>query len=446
MIRSVLARAVAPVVVATLALGGQATAADWPSTAGPTRILLVGDSLTQGSAGDITWRYRLDRQLRAGGAWWDFVGSRSTLTGGEVSYADPAFDPDHFARWGASFRYSIGDPTGDPDRLEDLIVPELVTSRPEVVVCLLGLNDLFYVAGPREALAQARVWLDLVRAVDPGIDVVFSTIPSSRDEPREYNELLRSAVPTWSAGSSQVTLADPGAGWDDVRLTYDGVHPNAIGEQRIAARVADALAGLGVGAGAVLPERTLPLGPRSPATLEVSERVGEVQLAWQLPPGATHVFVWERDVTAKAPWRRLPFGLAGPTWTRAGLVNGHEYRFKLTAAKGDAVAWDISSAVVSAVPGEPAPRTPTHVRAAGVSRGAEVGWWRSPRAVSYDVARWPLGAAGQRATIRVSTNAAVLRRLTPGRAYVVMVRARGVHRVSPWSPRIRVRPTAGSAS
>jgi hypothetical protein len=44
-----------------------------------TRIMVVGDSISQGSAGDFTWRYRLDRHLAGAGAAVDFVGPRSDL-------------------------------------------------------------------------------------------------------------------------------------------------------------------------------------------------------------------------------------------------------------------------------------------------------------------------------------------------------------------------------
>src|SRR4051794_25245911 len=71
-----------------------------------TRIMIVGDSITQGSAGDITWRYRLSKHLQATPGVVDLVGDRTWLydniTGqqGSTAYVDPNFDQDHHAIWG----------------------------------------------------------------------------------------------------------------------------------------------------------------------------------------------------------------------------------------------------------------------------------------------------------------------------------------------------------
>ncbi len=73
---------------------------------GPVRIMLVGDSITEGSSGDWTWRYRLAQSLEAAGVDYEFVGPRVTMLNlatdahDSLEYADPSFDRHHFARWG----------------------------------------------------------------------------------------------------------------------------------------------------------------------------------------------------------------------------------------------------------------------------------------------------------------------------------------------------------
>ena len=69
--------------------------------------MVVGDSISHGSAGDYTWRYRLWKHLTGNGVAVDFVGPRRGLfdsvrsPSGEVidtnTYADRAFDSDHNA-------------------------------------------------------------------------------------------------------------------------------------------------------------------------------------------------------------------------------------------------------------------------------------------------------------------------------------------------------------
>ena len=76
--------------------------------ASPTRIMIVGDSISQGSAGDFTWRYRLWKHLEATapGAT-TFVGDRNylfdniTAQQGSHAYADPNFNTAHHALWAA---------------------------------------------------------------------------------------------------------------------------------------------------------------------------------------------------------------------------------------------------------------------------------------------------------------------------------------------------------
>src|SRR5690606_28118865 len=99
----------------------------------PVRLMLVGDSITHGSAGDYTWRYFLDRHLRAAGRPVDLVGPRRDLfdqgsgTSGSRAYADPDFDQDHASQWGNALvwpRLSIRDAATE--------------HRPDVVVLALG--------------------------------------------------------------------------------------------------------------------------------------------------------------------------------------------------------------------------------------------------------------------------------------------------------------------
>ncbi len=73
-------------VLALTALAGCATE-DGDDSA--TRVLLFGDSITQGRPGDWTWRYRLWQQLRDTGRPVDFVGPAENLVGDSLDYADP---------------------------------------------------------------------------------------------------------------------------------------------------------------------------------------------------------------------------------------------------------------------------------------------------------------------------------------------------------------------
>lgn len=316
--------------------------------------MLVGDSITQGSAGDWTWRYRLWQHLRESGTRVDLVGPWDDLydnrTGkqGSHAYADPRFDRDHAARWGTAFTD------------EEPPIGALVRRyHPDVVVEGFGVNDLVgFHEGPGATLAAARTFVEQARAADPGIAIVLTEPPQRwlAGIP-EYDAGLPRLVRELDTRESPVVLARARQPFVKDVDTYDPAHPSATGEVKIAAGVADALAGLGIGT--PYPRRlpAVPLGPREPPVLTaaVGRGAGQVDLAWTSPPGATAVFIWVRDATAGGPWVRLPIPQPGTSFTVSELVVGDRYEFRVQAEKGTAVADGVYSDVVSATPGRPTP-------------------------------------------------------------------------------------------
>ena len=103
----------------------------------PPRLMVVGDSISQGSAGDFTWRYRLYEHLVQSGTPVDMVGPRTTLYDnvaerqGDEHYADPNFDADHDSLWGRAAWQEA-----------DTIAGEVAVASPDYLLVLLGINDL----------------------------------------------------------------------------------------------------------------------------------------------------------------------------------------------------------------------------------------------------------------------------------------------------------------
>ena len=340
------------VAVGTAVLLGATLVSSAPGTAKePVRILLVGDSVTQGSAGDWTWRYRLWRHLVGTGVRVDLVGPRDDLldnvTGefGSHAYLDPGFDQDHAARWGMFFAG------------QDHPIGELVDEyHPDVVVELLGVNDLAWTDVTSEGVSQdARQFVEDARAADPDVDVVLGALPQAWiSGVAGYDESLPGLAAELDTDTSRVVAATPPAAFVEGVDTWDSAHPTASGEVKVAAGVADALAGLGIGTEYPRPLPDPPLGPRIPAELAVTPGDGAAELSWVSPPGATAAYVWIRDTTNGEDWGRLPFPLPGPTWTAGDLVNGHEYEFRLQSEKGSVAAEDLYSNVATVTP-RPAP-------------------------------------------------------------------------------------------
>ena len=228
-------------VVATLVAGCSSR-----SDTATTRVMLFGDSITHGKAGDWTWRYRLWRQLREDGERdVDFVGPADDLYGESASYQDPLFDHDHASRWGTT----LSQPAYSPGTLGR-------DYAPDVVVVELGVNDLRHDASPAEVEASMRHTVEELRGAAPGVDVVVVHVPVvTVDGATELNERYDALAAELDSEDERVVVARADVGFEpDPALpgsdSYDGLHPSPSGEVKIAASVATALAELGIGGSA----------------------------------------------------------------------------------------------------------------------------------------------------------------------------------------------------
>lgn len=206
----------------------------------------VGDSQTIGSAGEHTWRYWMWRHLRdTYGGPFAIVGPRETLydkaTDSPTSYeyADPDFPRAHLAGWGEGWLH-----------MAPLIGEAVRAHRADVLLVSLGLIDLGFYTNAEQTAENARLFVAEARAARPRVRmVVLPVIPNVRAESDApfaaqvtlFNELLSKAVADLDEPRSPLLLASPPSSYDINHDTYDGTHPNASGEHKIAAAFADAM-------------------------------------------------------------------------------------------------------------------------------------------------------------------------------------------------------------
>ncbi|MDC2959750.1 SGNH/GDSL hydrolase family protein [Streptomyces gilvifuscus] len=210
------------------------------------RFMPVGDSMTIGSAGEHTWRYRLWQHLRdTYGGPYALVGPRETLydkaTDAPTSYeyADPDFPRAHLAGWGEGWLH-----------MAPLIAEAVRTQRADVLLVSLGLIDLGFYTNAEQTAENVRRFVAEARTANPRVRMaVLPVIPNVRaaeDAPfaaqvTRFNELLAKAVADLDEPRSPLLLASPPPSYDIHLDTYDGTHPNASGEHKIAAAFADAM-------------------------------------------------------------------------------------------------------------------------------------------------------------------------------------------------------------
>ncbi|MEU9333945.1 GDSL-type esterase/lipase family protein [Streptomyces sp. NPDC048290] len=210
------------------------------------RLMPVGDSMTIGSAGEHTWRYRLWRHLCATyGGPFTLVGPRDALydkTAEEpvsYAYAEPDFPRGHLAGWGEGWQH-MAPVIGDAAR----------RAKADVLLVALGLIDLGFYTDAGQTAENVRAFVAGARRTRPGVRMVMlPVIPNIRAaaddhfaaEVTTFNELLAKAVADLDEPRSPLLLASPPPTYDLHTDTYDGTHPNTTGEHKIAAAFADAL-------------------------------------------------------------------------------------------------------------------------------------------------------------------------------------------------------------
>jgi hypothetical protein len=206
----------------------------------------VGDSMTIGSAGEHTWRYRLWQHLRETyGGPCALVGPRETLhdkaTDAPTSYeyADPDFPRAHLAGWGEGWVH-----------MAPLIGEAVRAHRADVLLVSLGLIDLGFYTNAEQTADNVRAFVEEARSARPRVRMaVLPVIPNIRataDEPFAaqvtlFHELLAKTLADLDEPRSPLLLVSPPPSYDIHLDTYDGTHPNASGEHKIAAAFADAM-------------------------------------------------------------------------------------------------------------------------------------------------------------------------------------------------------------
>ncbi|MER6783813.1 SGNH/GDSL hydrolase family protein [Streptomyces sp. NPDC000658] len=210
------------------------------------RFMPVGDSMTIGSSGDHTWRYRLWQHLCAEyGGPFTLVGPRETLydkatdSPTSYAYAEPDFPRGHLAGWGEGWAH-----------MTPLIGEAVRTTRADVLLVSLGLIDLGFYTNAEQTAENACSFVAEARAANPRIAMVWlpviHNIRAANDEPfaaqvARFNELLAKTAADLDEPASPILLASVPPTWDIDTDTYDGTHPNAAGEHQLASAFAEAM-------------------------------------------------------------------------------------------------------------------------------------------------------------------------------------------------------------
>ena len=198
----------------------------------PVKIMLIGDSITEGACASDSYRSYLDGMLRRDGHLIDFVGSRSKHHDDRTDPETYEFDADHEGHWGRTAAWMAGN------------MPRLVARTvPDVAVIHLGTEDILASKEVAEPLTDGIVQnigklIDTLLAKNGNATIVVSTInPLVGNEvvAKLLNLKISRYVQAKAALRQRVVLADPYDGFDVSRdLTPGSALPNAVGARRMA--------------------------------------------------------------------------------------------------------------------------------------------------------------------------------------------------------------------
>ena len=269
----------------------------------PVRILPLGDSITQGEGRDRSvypndtprdsYRRPLWQKLAAEGCAVDFVGSSTTNFKGPAP--NPDFDLDHEGHWGwRTDEILDGNPDAEAGSGSGRLSEWLDGYTPDVVLLHLGSNDVFQGQGNASTIDELNDVINQLRVDNPSVTILLAQlIPADspfNDEISALNREIATLANNKSIESSPVIVVDQNIGFNAITDTYDNVHPNAIGEEKMAQTWFEALLPL-LPCGAVdtptpIPTNT-PIPPTSTTTATPPTNTPVAETPTAMPPSPT---------------------------------------------------------------------------------------------------------------------------------------------------------------
>jgi hypothetical protein len=205
------------------------------------KIMPLGDSITQSVVGQASYRYWLDKKLHAANISFDFVGSMVDNVGGPPTPSD--FDLNHEGHSGYT-TWNILEPGNNPQGFN--LAASFNLRIPDIVLLHMGTVDVLDKIPTNDTIANLGGIIDKARAANPNVAVLIAQIipkdaalyPADVAGTISLNQAILPFAHQKNTAQARVIVVDQFTGFNATQGvdTYDGVHPNASGEQKVAAR------------------------------------------------------------------------------------------------------------------------------------------------------------------------------------------------------------------
>lgn len=193
----------------------------------PVKIMPLGNSITQSDSNHNSYRRNLWQKLKAGGYNVDFVGSQTDHYFWSKP-PDPDFDLNHEGHWGWR-----------ADQILKKINKWTVTYQPDIVLIHLGHNDIFHGNSIQSTINELGYIIDILRSHNAKVIVLLAQLIPTHPQSisiQKLNAEIPKLARSKSTVESPIIVVDQWNGFDASTDTYDGVHPDESGEEKMATR------------------------------------------------------------------------------------------------------------------------------------------------------------------------------------------------------------------
>jgi len=227
-------------VCALMPLLGSASAA--PLTKGvPVKIMPVGDSITEGKYTQGGYRKPLYDLLTKNGYSVTFVGKEDNGDpANDTGFSKGMESPNHEGYGSARIGMLLNGGTTEKHTALP-IKTSLANNNPDVVLIMLGTNDVFGITATDKMKATMEKLVSSIFEQSPNVTVVLASIcPIAKIAARDadvdaYNAVLPGIVQEQKALNHKIEFADIHSVVTPADLSGDKVHPSATGYNKMAA-------------------------------------------------------------------------------------------------------------------------------------------------------------------------------------------------------------------
>ncbi|MBD1396618.1 cellulose-binding protein [Pontibacter sp. JH31] len=210
----------------------------------------LGNSITQGDMEYVSYRYPLWQKLIDAGLNFEFVGSHTENNGGTPSFATykgQTFSNRNEGHWGWTTDQVLYGRDGKGN-----IGQWARAYKPDIVLMHLGTNDMFLSHDIDETVEELKAVIRTIKTESPEATIFIAKLIPAYDQrvgptAAQNIERLNERIELLAAGQNElyppVILVDQNTGFNARQGadTYDGVHPNTSGMEKMAQRWFDAI-------------------------------------------------------------------------------------------------------------------------------------------------------------------------------------------------------------